>query len=121
MPRLPPVTSATLPETENRSDMGPHARPPDGQTSATKISLKVDHGPADNSAGRGVSAGMRGAGRPERRPRRVAARHRSRELRLRWRDFDVESVSPRISAAVFLFAGILGLLAETLLPSDAVD
>ena len=49
------------------------------------------------------------------------ARRAWRDVRLRWREFDVEALSPRIASAVFLIAGLLALCAQALLPSTAVD
>jgi diguanylate cyclase (GGDEF)-like protein len=44
-----------------------------------------------------------------------------RDLRVRWRDLDVETMSPRIAAAVFVLAGLLGLCANALMSSSADD
>jgi diguanylate cyclase (GGDEF)-like protein len=44
-----------------------------------------------------------------------------RDLRLRWRDLDVEAMSPRIASAVFLVAGALALCANAVMPSATGD
>ena len=68
-----------------------------------------------------VSTAHTGAHRNGRRPTRARARREWRDLRLRWREFDVEALSPRISSAVFLVAGLLALCSQALLPSTDVD
>ncbi len=52
---------------------------------------------------------------------RARARRAWYDVRLRWREFDVEAVSPRIASAVFLVAGLLALCSQALLPLTAVD
>jgi diguanylate cyclase (GGDEF)-like protein len=62
----------------------------------------------------------------DRRTRRRPAARRSasrdlRDLRVNWRDLDVEALSPRIGAAVFLVAGALGLVANAVMPAPGLD
>ena len=61
----------------------------------------------------------RRSGRSRRRAASGSTVGRFRDLRVRWRDFDVAALSPRIASAVFLVAGILGLCVNALTPAAA--
>src|SRR4029079_13350981 len=52
---------------------------------------------------------------------RARARRAWHDVRLGWREFDVEAASPRIASAVFLVAGLLAPCSPALLPLRRVD